>query len=204
MKAIKLIILSAFLFSVHSCIAQQRQNEKTKLQQFFQQNADSTIILGFDKVLLEPAKYLIFSKHADTISAFYYGLVGETPENVPVQIRRKLKQLRVSASTLPVDINSNFHVKALSLEKGRKLWNNLALLKPWKLDDDKTIGEGCKGSTIYDGHGLSLYLVTAEDIKHLYFYEPKIFLEKKCPGENERRRMIEIESIFTGFFEPKE
>lgn len=79
-KAIKFIILFASLFSFHSCIAQQRQNDKTKLQQFFQQNADSTIILGFDKVLLEPAKYLILSKHADTISAFYYGMVGETLE----------------------------------------------------------------------------------------------------------------------------
>lgn len=91
-KAIKFIILFASLFSFHSCIAQQRQNDKTKLQQFFQQNADSTIILGFDKVLLEPAKYLILSKHADTISAFYYGMVGETLENIPLEIRRKLKQ----------------------------------------------------------------------------------------------------------------
>lgn len=115
----------------------------------------------------------------------------------------EVKAIRVSASTLPVDFNANFHVKALSLEKGRALCNSLVSIKPWKLDDDKTIGKGCNNNIIYDGHGLSLYLITAE-IKHLYFYEPKFYLENKCPGENERRRLLEIQSIFTGFFEPKD
>ena len=77
------------------------------------------------------------------------------------------------------------------------LWQNVLAHNPWKIKDDKVEGSGCpigkgiRNLEISDGNGYNLALITKNEIKKLYFYEPGTY-EQHCPGRDGRKAIIKI------------
>lgn len=182
----------------------------TPMHEFLKANMDSTIILQFNSNWIHSPEYFILSKKGDTLTAFKYQTLPAYDNRIvmPKSVASKLRKNRITQIfSTPIDINQYFNPQFIDPDSIRKLWNNLSSLHPWQMKDDAKDGLGCpleKGKDpiqIYDGGGITLFLITKDDIKKLSFYAPG-FYEKECPGRKGRQDILKIEQYFLTHFQP--
>ncbi|MFC4212618.1 hypothetical protein ACFOWA_15565 [Pedobacter lithocola] len=194
-------------FWIFSCFAQKDKVPNT-MHQFLQKNADSTILYNFCPSFLEARNYLIVSKKGDTISIYTYGskYIRNRFNLVPkafTDTLQKLHNYRAYIDSYKIGINVFFDTKYISRKDARIFWNSLLKLGPWKIkDDDSDGGAGCTIAEIKkgkprnyatDGGGISLGLITKNNIEYLHFDNPWYFESKEgCPGRKGRIAIIEI------------
>lgn len=174
----------------------------TPMHNFLQKNADTTIIFEYEYSVIHTPEYKILSKKGDTINLYSYGTLFDKKINMPSILKGKLFINSWDIMKIPVDINVYFNVKQVSIKRAKEFWNNITLLHTWQIPDDNIDGEGCaiKDVKVYDGVGIVLYLITKNEIKRLYFYEPQYFEKKACPGRKGRQAILKIENLFSTYF----
>ena len=210
---------SIFFFLLLFCgflsVAQQAK-VPTSMHQFLQKNADSTVLYNFQPSFLEAPEYLILSKKGDTISIYTYGskYVRNKFNIVPkaiIDTLQKLHNYRDYVDSYKIGINVFFDTKYISKKDAQNFWNSLIKLAPWKIkDDDNDGGAGCTITEIKkckpknyttDGGGISLSLITNNDIRYLHFDNPWYFESKDgCPGRKGRLAILKIEKLFKTYF----
>jgi len=181
----------------------------TPMHKYLQENADSTILFERINYRINRPEYFIVSKVGDTVSIYNYQPLKEIDKKIllPKTLGYKLyKRNRLDYINAPVDINIYFNPIYLDKDNSNLLWKSLLAQKPWEINDDSIDGESCPNAkngydkNIYDGGGISLYLVTKNNIKRLYFYAPRYYEKEVCPGRKGRQAIIEVENIFKSYF----
>ena len=203
-----LISLFIFGFGYSNCMGQQ--NEIKPMHLFLQKNADSTLIFKYESNWISLPEYWVISKKSDTITRYRYKFDdrrARMPKSVrdtllkihPVDLRTEYKEI------YSIGINKYFNALYTDNTTIKAFWRALQHLSPWAINDDRVEGLGCppneKGEVnqIYDGGGISLFLISKNEIKHLSFYAPD-FYNKICPGKKGREAILEIEKIFNKYF----
>lgn len=202
-----ILCLSMSLFA-QTQIDKQKDRDITPMHEFMKANMDSTIIYQSYSNWLHTPEYFMISKKGDTLTAYkYQSLYGyDNRIIVPNMMASKLdRRMAANIFSIPVDINQYFNPIYINPDSIKKFWNNLIRLNPWQIKDDSIEGEGCpviKGKDspiIYDGGGITLFLVTKNEIKKLYFYAPRYF-EKECKGRESREKILNIQQYFLSHF----
>lgn len=202
------ILIINFLLLISTDAFTQSHNKIEPLFKFMQANADTTIVIEqvTNWATISPEAYFL-SKKGDTLNCYIYrDLVYSRNFSIliPTNVRRSMRKVRErKIITEPMDVNEFFNVCAVNQKTLKKLWKQMNRIKPWTLNDDKVDGAGCSldqdaRPVIYDGGGLNLYLITASEIKLLYFYAPE-FYEKHCKGRRGRESVLKIEALFRGY-----
>jgi len=206
---ILLSILTAFsLMSPEKCIAQHPT--VPPLFSFLQNNADSTMVLSFTNNWDSSYNFYILSKKGDTINMYTYRyqppikVVADV--DIPESIAKRITKENISASGALPSLNAFFEVQVLAKDSLKSFWGQVIETHAWQMKDDSTDGQACpvkKGTRpdqIYDGGGLSFYVITASEMKELKFYAPA-FYEEYCPGRPGRVSALKANELFRSFFE---
>ena len=88
-------------------------------------------------------------------------------------------------------------------EKADLVWERLQKFNLWKLVDDSSFGVGCNGKTTADaleGRPDIIHLITKNNIKTLVYQYPDVY-EKRCPGNENRQKIISLNNLFNLEFE---
>lgn len=203
MKSISLVFM--FILASMKGFTQQK-TASTTIHTFLQKNADSTIIFKYESNWIQPPEYFILSKKVDTITAYFYKSFYKTKINMPDKIRDSLYKINKYYESNNVSVNRFFIPKYLTDEDLLVFWRALLKQHPWQINDDSIDGKNCTNTkkgfykNISDGGGISLYLITKNNIKHLYFYAPKYYEKELCPGRKGRQAILEIEALFKTYF----
>ncbi|MFD2288646.1 hypothetical protein GJU39_11165 [Pedobacter petrophilus] len=213
MKNFKIIIFSFLMYLILISLNLFGQNVSiipkiniTSIHGFLQKNADSTILFEYDKSWGDPPEYFILSKSGDTLTTYFYKSFYKSKINMPRAIRDSLYKINKYYESKNIGINRFFIPKYLSDNDLLVFWQSLLKQKPWQINDDLIDGESCPNAkngydkNIYDGGGISLYLVTKNNIKRLYFYAPRYYEKEVCPGRKGRQAILEIENLFKTHF----
>jgi len=204
-----LCILTAFsLTRPEKCVAQHKKIPP--LFSFLQDSADSTMVLSFTNNWDSSYNFYILSKKGDTINMYTYRYQPPVKVlagiDVPKRIAKRITKVNMSAYGAPPDVNAFFEVKVLAKDSLKSFWRQVLKADAWQMKDDSTDGEGClvnKGNPsaqIFDGGGLSFYVITASEMKELKFYAPA-FYEQHCPGRPGRISALKVSELFYSFFE---
>lgn len=181
----------------------------TLMHTFLQKNADSTILFERMNYKINRPEFFIISKVGDTVSIYHYQQLKEIDKRIllPKAIRYKLyKRNRLDYLSEPIDINIYFNPIYLNRDSITIFWQSLLKQQPWQINDDSIDGESCPNAkngydrNIYDGGSISLYLITKNNIKRLYFYAPQYYEKEVCPGRKGRQAIIAIEKLFKTYF----
>ncbi|WP_205313807.1 hypothetical protein [Pedobacter nanyangensis] len=203
-----LISLFVFVLGYSNCMGQK--NEIKPLHLFLQKNADSTLIFKYESNWMTLPEYWVISKKNDTITRYRYKFddrrarmpksVRDTLSKInPIDLKAEYKEI------YSVGINKYFNALYTDNTTIKAFWGRLQRLSPWTINDDSVEGWGCppneKGEVnqIYDGGGISLFLISKKEIKHLSFYAPD-FYNKVCPGKKGRQAILQIEELFKDNF----
>lgn len=185
------------------------QVDITPMHKYLQKNADSTILFERMNYRINRPEYFIISKVGDTISIYQYQQLKEIDKRIllPKAIGYRLyKRNRLDYLNAPADVNIYFNPLYLNRDSSKIFWQSLLKQQPWQINDDSIDGEGCPNAkdghdrNVYDGGGISLYLITKSTIKRLCFYAPRFYEEEVCPGRKGRKTIIEIEKLFKTYF----
>ncbi|TDG36794.1 hypothetical protein EZJ43_05795 [Pedobacter changchengzhani] len=207
---LSLIILSlAFVKPVYG----QKTRNDVPLFKFLQQNADSTLAFEYVNNWIQKPDIMILSKKADTVSVYRYednrkfDQSGAMPKNIRDSVYSKN---RMNIFLTPITVNIYFNSIFLHTDSIHDFWNKANSMSPWQLLDDKMDnGEGCpitkkeksNKQYIYDGGGITLYLITKKEIRPLYFYAPDYFEQKEmCRGNYNRQTILKIAELFSHYF----
>ncbi|WP_133248553.1 hypothetical protein [Pedobacter yonginense] len=199
-----LVLMNNYLFGQNVSIVPDVNI--TSVHKFLQKNADSTILFGYDKSWGNPPEYFILSKCVDTLTAYFYKSFYKSKINMPRAIRDSLYKINKYYESRNIAINRFFTPKYLTDNDLSAFWHYLLTQQPWQINDDSIDGQGCPKAkdgydkNIYDGGGISLYLITKKNIKRLYFYAPQYYEKEMCPGRKGRIAIIEIEKLFKSYF----
>ncbi|MET4081933.1 hypothetical protein ABIB40_001884 [Pedobacter sp. UYP30] len=148
-----------FIFISNQSFA-QKPNEIVPLYKFFQENADSTIVLTHDQgSIFEVVDYLIISKSKGIVTLYRYGSPYSrlAKTKMPTEIRAFFRKRDFKVSQIKADTNAYFNVRDISLKKAEKLWKRINSFRPWRMKDDSVDGEGCPTKTdksnaeVFDG-----------------------------------------------------
>jgi len=208
---IKLILCLVYTFFTGSAVAQQSQvnlDGVTPMHEFLQDNADSTIILHFNSNWTHIPEWFILSKKGDTLTAYHYHAFPAYDQRVvlPQAVALKLRKRLVNQHNVTVDINEYFNPVYFQQDTLSRFWQRANQLKPWQIKDDAQEGIGCpvvKGkehTEIFDAGGVTVHLMTKDNVKKLYFYAPE-FYQKQCPRMG-RREMLALQGLFLSYFKP--
>ncbi|MBT2561212.1 hypothetical protein J7E50_10255 [Pedobacter sp. ISL-68] len=213
----KKLLAFALLFSLswHYCFGQDELMRyslgQTPMHKFFQQFADSTIIIEYANVPDgKPSSYKLISKTGSFVNTFnydpldtaYYPLY-KLKKMFPVILWNMIGTERSNFKNRPADINIFFNLINLKPDTAKKIWNEISKHKPWQIVDDSVFGRGCKGivdNFVNDGGSPAIiHLITKKEIKTLIFWSPGYY-EKLCPGNKSRKAAIKIEEIIDKYY----
>lgn len=182
----------------------------TPMHKFFQQYADSTVIIEYQNEGNEPTKYRLICKKEGLINAFIYEpidtswkLISKIKSQTPKELWQELAAKKVLFQYMPADINIFFQASKISQKKANLAWKSIQKLSLWKLVDDSSFGIGCNGRTTGDaleGKPNIIHLITKDNIKTLIYQYPE-FYEKRCPGNENRQKIIALNNFFSLEFE---
>jgi hypothetical protein len=212
---LKLIIFNIIAFSSNPFyVRAQDINKPNGLFNFFQKNADTTVILWDDPFVQKFNPYLkIVSKKQDTIAIYNYrfDLVfgkPQLPKNFddtlskihPYVTRgiefKKFKSLNVNEFLKPVLSNR----KQLT-----NFWKFLNDLKPWQIPSELPNSSPCPKNDlgfspkVLDGGPLHIILITKEEVKIITYDSPQAY-DKLCPSNIGRAAVVEIDKLFGRHF----
>ncbi len=202
---LKLLLFTVLVLSTFKAVS-QGINNITPMHLFLQKNSDSTIIFKKESNWISPPQYFIISKKSDTISLYEYKDIYDRNIVLRKKIRDTIFKLSHNANLFKVDINIFFRAKYIDSQSAQSFWKLLLMQKPWQIKDDKDDGgEGCpkyytKEKYISDLGGISLHLITKNEIKPLYFYAPKYLETEVCPSRLGRKAILKIEELFDKYF----
>ncbi|MCX2573883.1 hypothetical protein [Pedobacter sandarakinus] len=176
------------------------------MHKFFQQYADSTIVIEYPTQSFEPASYKIISNKSGILNCFSYNaidsglfkLYNRKLVRIPDTLRAFLQLQKNNFRNEPANINIFFNIVPLSSDTTKKMWDNITKFKPWQLVDDKSYPScppGKNYAVATDGLYSIMHLVTKKEIKTLIFYDPKYY-EEQCSGNTNRIAIISIERLF--------
>jgi hypothetical protein len=198
-----------FLFLFWTNVTYGQRHNSAPLFEFFQQHADSTIILSHLQTIYDYPEYYIVSKTGDTINMYTYRYYApiKTPGkvDVPKAIAQRVNKTNYEAMRALPDINALFQVKVVSKDTLNRLWNAISRERIWEIKDDKMDGKGCpiipgkENVSLFDGGGPIFRLLTKEGSKELEFYAPNFF-EEYCPGRKGRISAVRVEKLFKDYF----
>lgn len=180
-----LIFLFLFLFSWHFSFGQDYLFRYTQgitpMHKFFQQYADSTIIIEYANVPDgKPSIYKLISKTGNFVNTFSYNPADTTyyslyklKKSFPIILWNMIGIERSNFKNRPADINIFFIVIPIPPDIAKKQWLYIQKLSPWNVVDDSVFGRGCKGivdNYINDGGSPEIiHLITKKEIKTLVF-----------------------------------
>jgi len=202
-----LLIFFGLYFLMNLCLAQSKG--VTPMHEFFQQYADSTIIIEYSNQSFEPPSYKIISKKSGILNCFYYKaidsgllkLYNRKLVQIPDTLRAFLQLKKNNFRNEPANINIFFNIVAINPDITKKIWLDISKFKPWQLLDDKSYPE-CS-AVIMDANYSFMHLITKKEIKTLIYYAPEYY-EKQCPGNKNRQGIIGIERLFSRYIPIKE
>ncbi|MGO4875639.1 hypothetical protein ACEN2P_03480 [Pedobacter psychrotolerans] len=207
LKLVLLLIVICFnTLNVVDVYAQKHQS--APLFDFFEKNADSTIVLSHLQNIYEYPDYFIVSKKGDTINMYTYRYRNliETPHvDVPKAFAKAIARVNYTAIDQAPSINTLLKVMVVDKQSLTTFWKDLMNEQIWHIKDDAIDGEGCpivKGKNpvqLFDGGGPLFKLITKDGIKDLKFYS-SIFYEVHCPGRSGRISAIKIQELFKTYF----
>ncbi|WP_421938288.1 hypothetical protein [Pedobacter sp.] len=182
----------------------------TPMHKFFQQYADSTVIIEYQNEGNEPTKYRLICKREGLINVFIYEpidtswkLVSKIKAYTPKELWQVLAAKKVLFQNTPADINIFFHPSKMGKEKADRAWKSIQKLSLWNLVDDSSFGPGCNGKTTgeaLEGKPDIIHLITKNNIKTLVYEYPDVY-EKRCPGNENRQKVIALNNLFRLAFE---
>lgn len=205
------VVILCFILVVGFVSAQETKINIPPLYKYLQNNADSTIVLTYERDAVYPVVHFILSKKSDMVTLYLY----ESPydrrgkDAIPKNIRNFFQKRDIEINDLKVDTNSYFNAKYVKPGKAQTLWRKTMFFHPWQLTDDTIDGEGCdkfKGDSapvVYDGGGIKLFLITGAEIKQLYWYAPKFYAEKCIEKKKGRKAILKLEQIFRAYYGKK-
>jgi len=210
-----LIFYFSFLLSWHFSFGQDNfmrySQGITPMHKFFQQYADTTIIIEYANVPDgKPSSYKLITKTGSFVNAFSYNPVDTTyypayklKSSFPVVLWHMFSAKRTGFKNAPADINIFFNVVPIPQDTTKKLWLYIQKLSLWDMVDDSVFGRGCKGivdNFVNDGGSPEIiHLITKKEIKTLIFWSPAYY-EKLCPGNKNRQVAIKIDEIIDKYF----
>lgn len=200
------IILIVFLLLVSVSMGFGQSKGIMPLHKFFQQYADSTIVMEYDNDSYDNNAYLIISKTEKFVNCFKYDAVDPTTEisnrdkEFPKMLWAQIISRKMGFRSNPPDINVFFGVVHVDSAKAANLWKEMQGANPWQLKDDQSIAENNKDfpesrAIIMDGGYSILHLITKSKIETLNFYAP-YFYEERYPGNKNRQSIIKINRLF--------
>ncbi|MCX2573881.1 hypothetical protein [Pedobacter sandarakinus] len=189
----------ALSICIYSCSGQSKG--VTPMHKFFQQYADSTIVIEYPTQSFEPASYKIISNKSGILNCFSYNaidsglfkLYNRKLVHIPDTLRAFLQLKKNNFRNEPASINIFFNIVPLSSDTSKKMWQEISKFTPWKLLDDKSYPE-CSAVIMDGGHSI-MHLITKTEIKTLVYYAP-YYYEKQCPGNKNRKGIVGIERLF--------
>ncbi len=202
LKPTKLIILVIGLCLVPFLSFGQNQGIKS-MRVFLQKNADSTLVFSYTSNWMRALNYLVVSKKGDTITLYRYASEFNRKIDMPRKIKDSLTRLNRDHNDASGGINHYFNPKYIDKKTAKNLWAALLKQQPWAINDDKIDGEGCpidqnpNGKGISDAGGISLTLITKDEIRPLSFYAPS-FYHKICPRKG-RTAILKITKLLSPF-----
>ena len=210
MIALRILTIATLVLCFNISNAQKVNNVPplniTPIHTFFQNNADTTLIFSYESNFADLPTYFILSKKGDTINLFKYDSGFNKKLKMPSRIRDSLYKILRIHESFNIGINRFFTSVNIEHENASKFWSKISLLKPYQIKDDTTDGEGCPKTNdnydknIYDGGGISLYLINKNAIRRLYFYAPKYYENEVCPGTEGRKCILKVEELFLAYF----
>ncbi len=201
----KISLLTLISTSFFAKIASSQQSTNPIID-FLQRNADTTIAISRSTNWGIQYKTFYLSKKGDTINLYRYGENFNHKIRLPKKIRDSVYLASKDWEIGKLGINRFFTVININDNEVKTLWQKVTSQKPWQIKDDKHDGgEGCpeyytKEKYISDLGGISLYLVTKNEIKTLYFYAPKYLETEVCPSRLGRKAILKIEELFDKYF----
>jgi len=189
----------ALLICIYSCSGQTKGI--TPMHKFFEEFADSTIIIEYPTQSFEPPSYKIISKKSGILNCFSYNaidsgllkLYNRKLVRIPDTLRAFLQLKKNNFRNEPASINIFFNIVPLSSDTSKKMWLNISKFTPWQLLDDKSYPE-CS-AVVMDASYSIMHLITKKEIKTLVYYAP-YYYEEQCPGNTNRIAIISIERLF--------
>ncbi|RZL63307.1 MAG: hypothetical protein EOO93_07955 [Pedobacter sp.] len=200
MNLISKILISCFLSLIIKCACHAQSKGVTPMHKFFQEFADSTIIMEYSTQSWEPPSYKIISKKSGILNCFTYTAIdsGLTKlykrkvVKIPDTLRAFLQLKKNNFRNEPADVNIFFNVLDIDHDTSIRIWNDIMKFKPWQLLDDKSYPQ-CSAVAMDAGYSI-MHLITKKEIKTLIYYAP-YYYEEQCPGNKNRQGIVSIESI---------
>lgn len=183
----------------------------TPMHKFFQQYADSTLIIEFANLEDgKPSAYKLLSKTDNFVNTFIY-LPADTSyyplyqnrKNIPPILWNTIGMEKSTFKNRPADINIFFNYVPKPADSTKKMWQQIKDLNPWQLLDDKfypTCPPNKIHAAVVDGPYYILHLVTKKEIRTLVYYNPLYFEKEACPGNKNRQAILKIYAIFDRYF----
>lgn len=136
MKIFLIIFFSSFYITSNAQDSLQTLGI-TPMHKFFQQYADSTIIIEYWSDSYDGRTYSIISKTGVIVNTFTYAPIDSSWKNLmdkkafPVELWHQLFARKVMYKNRPADINIFFNLKPMPIDTAKKMWFDLTKLKPW-------------------------------------------------------------------------
>jgi hypothetical protein len=183
----------------------------TPMHKFFQQYADSTLIIESANLADGmPSSYTLVSKTDGFVNIFNYKTNDTTWYNLskarkdfPIQLWHQLFGKKLMYKNQAADINIFFNYVQKPADTTKKMWQQIKDLNPWQLLDDKsypTCPPDKLHAAVVDGPYYILHLVTKKEIKTLIYYDPSFYEKEACPGNKNRQAILKIYAIFDKYF----
>ncbi|WP_285058102.1 hypothetical protein [Pedobacter ginsengisoli] len=207
MKFSKSLSIFVLIWIATLPVSARQNNTEDPLYIYLRDKADSTLVFrDINTWGLEAPHFVILAKKRKKISFYEYvghsALRGQWIKDFTA-VQKKLRRLRrVLITKVTPKMKEYFAIYPISCEEKTLLWKSTLDTDPWGIADDKVDGEGCpvaedkKFYRIHDAGGMSLALITRNEIRGLDFYAPYHY-EKQCPGRKGRAAIIKIATLFT-------
>lgn len=195
-----LSVANTTIYAQHTNL--ERSSGITPMHKFFQQYADSTIIMEYPTDSYSATSYKIISNKDNFVNAFSYTPLDTSfyssfklKNSFPVELWTQLMARKVMFKNKPADVNIFFNLIDIPTNKLNFLWESLAKLKPWKLEDDILCPPNDKFPVVSQDSYSIIHLISKKEIRTLVYVSPD-YSEKRCPGNKNRQAIIAIEKLF--------
>jgi hypothetical protein len=194
------ILISLLMFT--NVLFAQKKPDEIPLLKYLQANFDSSVIMHVYSTWGYEPNYSIICKTGNGLAYFTYKnpFANFSARAYPDELSKKFFKLSWAYKSIIPDTNRYFLPISNRFTYQNDLWQTIQKNNCWHIKDSRETEQlGSCRFDISDGSEYSFYLITKQDIKELYFYEP-FYFEEHCPGNNGRKQIINIINSFRKMF----
>ncbi|RZK48548.1 MAG: hypothetical protein EOO99_09490 [Pedobacter sp.] len=214
MKAFLLSMLLIYASIGASAQVTAPKYQLTPLDSLLRQHVDTIFVFYTEaNSMLSNSSIAYITKKDSLVNLFKYDMTFRRIPLLPKSLYTYLFKREILMMSDPKlrTINENFQILDTPQDLSQQLWRDIMKFDPVNMQDDSTLGSGCredesaytKGSiiedhNIYDGGYLHLAMITKDEINFFKFYSPNHFLQT-CKPTTDRQTIVGIEKLITQY-----